>query len=175
MQLNFELMKRYTVFLFLLIIITAFTYCTKEWEEHYGGVERSVNVKMWDTLQTMDKYSEFVKYMKLIKLDTVIISSNTKTLFIPDNDAFNEYFSGDTTGFTETMSYHIVPTFYMLRNIEKNSSTRIKTLAGKFGLIQNSDNIFYLDGVEIVYSSQLYLDGKYYEIEQIVKPKPTSS
>jgi len=35
----------------LLIIIILFTACTAEWEDHYGDVEKSVNVKLWDTLK----------------------------------------------------------------------------------------------------------------------------
>lgn len=156
----------------LLIIIILFTACTVEWEDHYGDVEKSVNVKLWDTLKTLSQYSEFVKSMEFLKLDTVIESSNSKTLFIPTNEAFIEYFNGDTTGFRETMAYHIVPTFFLLQNVETNNSRKLKTYFEKYALIQNIDNIFYFDGIEIINSSSLFLDGKFYETGKVVNPTP---
>lgn len=156
----------------ILTILILFTACTVEWEDHYGNVGGSVNVKLWDTLKTLNKYSEFVKSMEFLKLDTVIRSSNSKTLFIPTNEAFIEYFDGDTIGFRETMGYHIIPTFFLLQNVENNHSRKLKTYFEKFATIQNSDNIYYIDGVEILGSSSLFLDGKFYEIERVVRPKP---
>ena len=156
----------------LLIILILFTACTVEWENHYGKVEKSVNVKLWDTLKALDKYSEFVKSMEFLKLDTAIKSSNSKTLFIPTNEAFIEYLDEDTTGFRETMGYHIIPTFFLLQNVEYNHSRKLKTYFEKFATIQNSDNIYYIDGIEITGSSSLFLDGKFYEIERVVRPTP---
>jgi hypothetical protein len=158
--------------LIILLILLLFAACTVEWEDHYGNAGKSVNVKLWDTLKSLDKYSEFVKSMEFLKLDTVIKSSNSKTLFIPTNEAFIEYFDDDTTGFRETMAYHIIPTFFLLQNVENNHSRKLKTYFKKFALIQNLDNIYYIDGIEIVGNSSLFLDGKFYEIERVVRPKP---
>jgi len=158
--------------LLILLILVLFTTCKVDWETHYGNAEKSVNIKLWDTLKTIDKYSEFVKSMEFLKLDTAIRSSNSKTLFIPTNEAFIEYLDEDTTGFRETMAYHIIPTFFLLQNIENNHSRKLKTYFEKFALIQNLNNVYYIDGIEIVGSSSLFLDGKFYEIERVVKPKP---
>jgi uncharacterized surface protein with fasciclin (FAS1) repeats len=158
--------------LIILLILLLFTACTVEWEDHYGNAEKSVNVRLWDTLQNLDNYSEFVKSMQFLKLDTIINSSAAKTLFIPTNEAFIEYLDGDTTGFRETMAYHIIPTFFLLQNVENNHSRKLKTYFEKFALIQNLDNVYYIDGIKIVSSSSLFLDGKFYEIERVVIPKP---
>jgi len=156
----------------LLIILIFFAACTAKWENHYGETEESVDVKLWDTLKSMDKYSEYIKYMEFFKLDTFIKSSDTKTLFIPTNEAFIDYLGEDTTGFRETMMYQIIPTFFLLRNVENNQSRRLLTFSEKYVLIQNSDNIYYIDGIEITRSSPLFLDGKFYEIERVVRPIP---
>jgi hypothetical protein len=156
----------------ILIILIVFTACKDEWEDHYGTIEKTVNVKLWDTLKASGQYSEFVRYMESLQFDTVIRSSNTKTLFIPQNEAFIEYLDEDTTGFRETMAYHIVPTFFLLQNVENNSSRKIKTYFEKFALIQNSDNTYFIDGIKITSSSPLFSDGKFYEIEKVVRPTP---
>ena len=156
----------------LLIALIVFTACKEEWEDHYGRIENSVNVKLWDTLKASDQYSEFVRYMESLRLDTVIRSSNAKTLFVPGNEAFMEYMLGDTTGFRETMAYHIVPTFFLLQNVENNGSRKIKTYFEKYALIQDIDNTYFIDGIKITQSSPLFSDGKFYEIEEVAKPTP---
>lgn len=154
-----------------LIIALWFTGCTDPWVDHYSTGERSVDVKMWDTLQTMEAYSEFVKYMRLFRLDTMIGSFNTKTLFIPDNESFNEYLTGDTTGFGEMMRYHITSTLFNVRNVDEKR--KLRTLSGKYALIENYDNIYYFDGIELTDYSPLYQDGKFYEIDRVAIPKPS--
>lgn len=144
--------------------------CAKEWEEHYEPVQESINMKLWDTLVTMEQFSEFIKYAELYDLDTVIQASNAKTLFLPDNDAFQSYLAGDTTGIVETMMYHVVPTFFMLRNVD--DQYRLKTLDGKYALVSNDDYQYKVDGIDILNSSDLFLDGKYYETDSVLVPKP---
>ncbi|MCF8345805.1 MAG: fasciclin domain-containing protein [Bacteroidales bacterium] len=153
-----------------ILMILLLTNCTKEWDEHYVPVRESINVRLWDTLVSMDQFSEFVKYAEVFGLDTVIKSSNAKTLFIPDNDAFSSFFDGDTTGFDETMRYHIVPTLFMVRNVQ--DKYRLKTLEEKYALISNYNNQYAVDGIDILYSSPLFLDGKYYETDSVIIPKP---
>lgn len=157
---------------YALLIITV-SSCTKDWDNHYKTSEDSVNIKLWDAVKSNDKYSEFIKYIELYKLDTIVNSPVPKTLFIPDNDAFSELFlKHDTAGLKETMAYHIVPSFFMMRNIENNSKKRIETLLKKLVLIQNDNSRYLIDGIEITYSSPAFSDGKYYEIEKVVLPKP---
>jgi hypothetical protein len=155
--------------LFLLLILLC---CTREWDDHFIDEGGSVKVSLWDTLSSSGEFSEFVKYMELFHLDTVVKSELIKTLFVPTNEAFAEYLTGDTTDFRDVLTYHIVPTYYMVRNIGNNSYDQLKTYEGKYALIENVENTYFIDGIEIVYSSPMHLDGKYYLIEKVVVPKP---
>lgn len=156
----------------LILLMFAFKCCTKEWEDHYTEAESSVNVKLWDTLKSSGQFSEFVKYLELFHLDTIISSDKVKTLFVPTNEAMNEFLAGDTTGLKETMTYHIIPTYYMIRNVGNNQHQRLITFGGKFALIQNLNQSYYIDGIEILSSSPMFLDGKYYQIRNVAVPKP---
>ena len=155
-----------------LFLLALFSACTEEWDNHFTINEESVNVKLWDTLKSMNEYSEFIKYIELTHFDTIIKSPITKTLFIPDNEAFLEYTSKDTTGLRETLAYHIMPTFFMLRNIGTNQQKRVETYFKKFALIENMNGTFYFDGIEISKSSPAFQDGKFYEIGKVINPKP---
>ncbi|MEX0980569.1 MAG: fasciclin domain-containing protein [Bacteroidales bacterium] len=164
--------KLKTYYAILLLFIVIFPFCTKDWTDHYLEADSDVNERLWDVLSSSDEFSEFVKYCKLFHLDTIINSDKIKTLFIPTNDAINVFLSEDTIGFKETLQYHIVPTYFMLRNVENNQHHRLRTLEEKFALIQNINSNYYFDGVEIFYSSPMHLDGKYYQIKEVAVPKP---
>jgi hypothetical protein len=165
-------MKLKIYYALLLLFMVIFPSCTKEWDGHYLEADSDVNERLWDVLNSSGEFSEFVKYCKLYHLDTIIDLSKTKTLFIPSNDAINEFLSGDTIGFMETLKYHVVPTYFMIRNVENNKYHSLKTLSGKFAVIQNINSRYYFDGIEILSSSPMHLDGKYYRINKIAKPKP---
>jgi uncharacterized surface protein with fasciclin (FAS1) repeats len=154
----------------LVSIALMISGCSKDWEEHYDSARDIVDVKLWDTLQNMPDYSEYVKYIKKFKLDTIISSSNTKTLLVPGNEAFEKFFEGDTVGFAETMRYHIVPTLFMMRNVVENY--RLQTLEKKYINITRRNNSYYVDDIEVLYSSPFFLDGKYYLIDSVLIPKP---
>ena len=142
----------------------------KDWDDHYEPSRNTVNTRLWDTLQTMEQYSEFLNFARQFHLDSVIRSSNSKTLFIPDNEGFATFLQGDTSGLEETMGYHITPTLFMLRIVE--DQYKLRTLEEKYALITNQDNEYFFDDVRITYASPDYLDGKYYEIEQVAVPRP---
>jgi hypothetical protein len=98
-------------------------------------------------------------------------SSNSKTLFIPSNEAIKEYVStADTTDFIRTIKYHISVTFLQIRSVE--SKRKLLTLSDKYALIENHNNQYTYDGIEVIYSSNLFKDGKYYLISEVAKPKP---
>lgn len=162
--------KTYSVIVLLLIVIS-FTFCTKEWETHYKEEESSVNVQLWDTLKSSEEYSEYVKYMELLKLDTIVKSDKIKTLFVPSNEAMNQYLSGDTAGLTEVLKYHIIPTYFMLRNIVDSKGESIRTFDGKYALIESMNQTYLFEGNEILYSSPMFLDGKFYLLKNVAIPK----
>lgn len=154
----------------LVLFALMISGCSNDWEEHYESAREIVDVKLWDTLQNMPEYSEFVKYIKQFKLDTILSSPNTKTLFVPRNEVFDKFFEGDTIGFAETMRYHIVPTLFMMRNVHENY--RLQTLEKKYINIARRFYGYYVNDVEVLYSSPFFLDGNYYEIDSVLIPKP---
>lgn len=164
------MMKNIMISLFILVALVLFSCTEEKWEEHYENIAPEVNQNIWDTLKTMDQFSEFVRFAEILKIDTLMESSNTKTLFIPTNEAFEDYLAGDTSELRKTMLYHISTTLFMLRNV--TTERKLKTLSEKFVLIKNTGNTFSYDGVEITDPSPIYKDGKYYTLSQVVKPKP---
>jgi len=164
-------MKYFSTLTLVLIGLIVFS-CKEHWEEHYANNEESVDSKLWDTLSNSSEFSEFVKYIKQFGLDQFLMSSNSKMLFIPCNEVIQEYTStSDTTNFIKTIKYHMSSTLLSLRSVE--SKRKLLTLSDKYALIENVNNRYTYDGIDITYSSNLFKDGKYYKISEVAKPKPS--
>jgi len=156
----------------LISLLLVITCCTKEWDQHYGEIEETVNVRLWDTLQQIPKYSLFVAHLEKYNLDTLLKSSNSKTVFVPTNEAFYEYLNYDTSDFLLTLKYHIVNRHFTLQEVQ--NEYWLQTVSEKYALIENYGNTYLFDASEVSDSvpSPLLLDGRYYEINRIAKPKP---
>lgn len=155
--------------------MVSMTFCTDEWKEHYSNLGQSVNSKLWDSIKSIEQYSQFVKYAEEYRFDAYIESSHTKTLFIPDNDAFDSFLNNmveqDSVKIKQVLSYHISPTLFMIKSVEENR--KLQTLNGKYVLIENYQNSYTYNGHDIIRESSLFADGKYYQISQVADPNPS--
>ena len=154
----------------MLIGFSVLFSCKHEaWDEHYNTAPSSVDAKLWDAIQDSSRFSLFVKYIIDAGLDSVLVKNQGFTLFIPDNELFNEFAAGGKNLY-DIMAYHISPTVFISTNIGK--VRKLQTLSGKFALLeQNVEGIFY-DGIKIKSSSPLFKDGNFYELSKLASPRP---
>ncbi len=141
----------------------------EEWAEHYEDHEEWVNMKLWTAVQEEARFSRFTAEMEAYGLDSVILSDQAFTLFIPDNEAF-EAFVDTIDLFEQLLKYHISYTVQNSRNIE--GGKRLQTLSDKYTHIELSGNDFLYDGHPVKESSPLYLDGRYYVLSEVAIPRP---
>lgn len=157
--------RRVSAFLTVVIILVLNLFilgCEETWDEHYSASDPLIGKLLWDEIQLNDDFSLFSEYIIENNLDTILTSNQQFTLFIPDNEAFNKI--PDTTDINLFLLNHlIIPNMFSLRNIE--SIAKIQTLSGKFALIEKTDSAFYFDGSEIIGNSPVYLNGRYYQVE----------
>jgi uncharacterized surface protein with fasciclin (FAS1) repeats len=157
---------RYIIGVFFLLALLS---CEKRWEEHYGQEPETVNMNVWDAIQQIPDLSLFVQYVKEFKYDTLFLSDNAYSLFIPDNNAMTAL--TDTGTVTASMlDYHISLHFIQSRNVQ--GLKRIQTLAEKFAFFENTGSELYFDEITIQVESPLYLNGKFFVIDQVALPKP---
>ena len=97
------------------------------------------------------------------------IRDSPYTLFIPTNDAFNSLL--DTGNVTRSvLDYHISIHFIQSMNI--TGKKKIQTFSEKFALFERISNSIYLDGIELVFESPLYRNGKYFIMDRVAIPRP---
>ena len=152
-----------------LIIIALFFSCREDWDEHYHSVAETINTNIWEAIQNDSSLSLFVRYMKDYEYDTLFLTDQTYTLFIPDNDAFVQY--ADTADVTlRILSYHISGFYIQSGNIK--GKRKIQTFGEKFAFFEKTPDEAFFDDISLNFESPLYLNGKYYVMDKVAMPRP---
>jgi uncharacterized surface protein with fasciclin (FAS1) repeats len=160
--------KHILIFVVLSIIIS----CTKDWEKHYLSPTDSVDQTVWEAIQDDPLLSEFASLFKSSGLDSIFSSGGSFTLFIPDNQAFEEYVP-DSEFIEQTLLYH---SFDYLINIAAIDNPRtVRSLSEKYTILDQMNGKKRFSEIDINYDSPLYQDGKYYIISEVAKPLPNLS
>jgi uncharacterized surface protein with fasciclin (FAS1) repeats len=166
-------MIKYVTILSVTILI-GFSSCQDNWDEHYNDYTEEVNKNMVEHLKEIPEYSDFLNFLEEYNFDTLLYNEKAKTFFIPTNEAFASLTSEDTTGFMDQiLAYHVSPAVFLSNNVQNKESKKLLTSLGKFLQIEKANNELDVDGVPLNYSSPLFKDGKYYEIAEILMPKPS--
>jgi len=117
-----------------------------------------------------EEYSQFVDLLGQFQIDTLLEQGKVFTFFIPDNNAIENMERG-ILGEKEIIEYLITESYVNLTQIEDQN--KIQTMGGKFAIIEKEGaSSFTFDGVSIEKGSPLSNNGRYYEIEEIVQPRP---
>ncbi len=154
----------------VIVLLSVLFGCTNnEWEDHYNTTVTSINANVWDSLQNDKDLSILVQYIKKYKYDTLFLKSNTYSVFAPTNYAFNQLPSSDsiTAGY---IAYHISNFFIQSGNVK--GKRKIETFNKKFALFDNSVSPARFDDIVLDFESPLYLNGKYFKMNQVAIPKP---
>ncbi|MCK5347670.1 MAG: fasciclin domain-containing protein, partial [Candidatus Heimdallarchaeota archaeon] len=75
------------VFLALFIL----SACTKEFEEYYKVPEGLIGTIL-DVLEEDGNYTQFIRAVELVEYDDVLGATGNFTVFVPDDQAFSEFF-----------------------------------------------------------------------------------
>ncbi len=153
----------------MLLILLMITGCKKDWDDHFLPAEPTVNLPMWDQLRENSSLSTFIEYMEMTQLDSIFEGNQQFTLFVPNNNAFET--APDSVQIDGFILNHLISTtVFNIRNVEH--FRKLQTRSGKFAFIEHTLGEYSFDGQKIIASSPLYLDGKYYELDQLPLAKP---
>jgi uncharacterized surface protein with fasciclin (FAS1) repeats len=145
------------------------TSCSKNWEDHFDIYPETVNKNVWDVMQNDPEISKFVQILKDLKYDTLFLSDIPYTLFVPTNNAVDQYKTQNTID-QLLVDYHISSHFIQSEHVV--GKRYIQTLGEKFALFEKNGSELKLDGISLMKESPLYKNGKYYILEQVAKPRP---
>lgn len=162
--------KRYlSGIIIMIIMIIMMAGCEEKWKDHYDSTPETVNRNVWDAIQEDSDFSVFVEYVKEMEYDTLFLTNNPYTLFIPTNQAFAEFEENNSVT-TSVLDYHISPHFIQSGSIK--GKQRVQTLAEKFALLDHTGGRLLFDGATIDSESPLYINGKYFKMNKVGDLRP---
>lgn len=159
-------MKYITNILLVTILITAFG-CT-EWDEHYNTQPETINSNVWDAVKGKSELSSFVALMEKWKYDTLFLTDDTYTLFVPDNSAMDKLVASQVSD-TTILNYHI--SRHYIQPVDIQGKRKLQTLAEKYSTFENLNGKPTFDGIAMTYESPLYINGKFFIMDQVAIPR----
>ncbi|HET6558908.1 MAG TPA: fasciclin domain-containing protein [Prolixibacteraceae bacterium] len=161
-------MKYYIGILLLAIILSIFG-CKENWEDHYANQDETVNTNVWDEIKNRSDLSKFTELMVKYKYDTLFKSSdNIYTLFVPNNAAYDKYV-GSQVNDTTILNYHI--SRHLILPVGIVGKRKLQTRDDKYSTFENINGESFYDGIPISYESQLYINGKFFIIDEVAHPR----
>jgi hypothetical protein len=159
----------YKSLIILTICLLSLYGCNKYMEDYYSGYPESSEINLWEALEQDTSVSLFIQQMREFGFDTLLQSEIPYTLFAPSNMALRAYM--DTGSIDKVLlGYHMSSLLIQSGNIQ--GVGKVLTLSGKFGLFERSGATVKFDGNVLTYESPLYLNGKYFIMDQVSFPKP---
>ncbi len=152
----------------LIVFVLMLSGCKDKWDEHYSQQPETVNMNVWDVIKDKSELSRFTDLMVKYKYDTLFQENNTYTIFAPDNTAFDNYINSQVED-TTLLNYLI--SRFLLHPVDVEWKHKLQTLGNKFSTFGNNGGQPLFDGIPMTYESPIYINGKFFIIDQIPLPK----
>lgn len=152
----------------LAALIVTFFGCTENWDEHYSTPPVTINTNVWVAVKGNSDLSSFVTLMEKYQYDTLFLSDDTYSLFIPDNSAMGRLTESQVSD-TTLLNYHISRHFIQPSDIQ--GKRKLQTLAEKFSTFESLDGHPTYDGIAIQFESPLYINGKFFIMGEVATPR----
>ena len=144
--------------------------CEERWQEHYLSTPETVNENVWAAIQKNPDLSAFVEYIKDKEYDTLFLSNDPYTLFIPDNEAVVRYREENEIT-ASLLDYHI--SRHVIQSSSITGKVKVQTFAEKFALLDNTGANLLFDDIAVSYESPLYENGKFFILSDVGYPRPS--
>lgn len=142
--------------------------CNDPWEDIVDNPEK-IDQNFWEEMKKDADLSMFVNFLEENEIDTIFQESSPFTVFAPTNDALEEYLISEVAD-TNLLKYHISEFFIQSGNT--SGVRKIRTLNNKLALFEKTVSGAYFDGNIVIFESPLYMNGKFFILDQVAKPKP---
>lgn len=151
------------------VIVSVFG-CTEKWDDHYNTPPETINKNVWEGIKGRSELSSFVALVEKYKLDTLFLTNDTYTLFVPDNSAFAKLVQSQVSD-TTILKYHISRHF--VQPVDIQGKRKLQTLGYKFSTFENINGKPTYDGISLNFESPLYLNGKFFIMSEVAMPRLT--
>ncbi len=149
------------------IIVTAIG-CTDNWDDHYNKQPETINTNVWKAIKGKSELSSFVAMIEKYKYDTLFLTDDTYTIFVPDNAAMAKLVKSQVSD-TTILNYHISRHF--IQPVDIQGKRKLQTFAEKYSTFEYLNGKPTYDGIALYYESPLYINGKFFVMSEVAVPK----
>ena len=100
------------------------------WDDHYGLNPSTETRNLIQVLEGMPEYSAFCDVVKRHGMDSVLVTDQTFTMWVPDNNAMAGFVEDANTQ-AQFLENHIARYLYGTVDLADTSAVRVKMLNGK--------------------------------------------
>lgn len=111
------ILKKINIIVVLSLILAS---CTNEWDKHYEdpqGEMKTSDKGVWEYLQSVPEYSDFVQLMKSTQADTFFLKPQNFTVWVPSNGAMGDLSALSDSMKTIAVANHITKVNYSVARI----------------------------------------------------------
>lgn len=159
---------KYSAYILFLIIMLSVFGCTDNWDEHYNSPPETINTNVWEAVKAKSELSSFVALMEKYRFDTLFLTDDTYTLFVPDNSAIARLQQSQVSD-TTILKYHISRHF--VQPVDIQGKRKLQTLAEKYSTFDRVDGQPTYDGIALTFESPLYVNGKFFIMSEVALPR----
>lgn len=150
-------------------ILFIFIGCEKGWDNYYDDYPETVDKEILGEMKKDSRISKFIELLENSPIDTIFQSDIPYTFFIPSNEILGDYLTQNDIS-DNYLGYHIVSHFIQSGNIHGKRS--VQTISKKYLQFERNGKTTLVDGIKISFESPLFLNGKYFIIDEIMEPLP---
>lgn len=164
------------ILLLIIVLASVLTSCKDDWDEHYqGGQDGTAEgspEKLGDFLSLQEKYSAFTAFLKETGVLDTLNANQILTVWAVDNE--NMPSPGELARWNAREKKQIalnmlnyMPIYYP----KFENGKKIQTLAGKNLFMETGTDGYTLDGIDIVSTNQVCMNGVIHEISGLIVPR----
>ena len=167
-------LKKINIIVVLSLILAS---CTNEWDKHYEdpqGEMKTSDKGVWEYLQSVPEYSEFVQLVKSTQADTFFLKPQNFTIWAPSNGTM-----GDLTALSDSMktiavANHITQVNYSVAGFKDGLS--LQAYSGKRLRLHEDPAVkgsFSINDSKVLETVMTCKDGMIHHIDKWLDLKPT--
>ena len=157
-----------TIGILLIAFIFSVIGCTKTWNDHYYTQPETINSNVWDAIKGRSDLSRFVDLILKYKYDTLFRSSDTYTIFVPDNSAFDKI---SQTEVLNNLNLNYLISRHLIQPVDFLGKRKLQTLEEKYSTFENVNGNPTYDGIVLKYESPLYINGEFFVMSEVPLPR----
>lgn len=163
---------RYIVAYSLCILL--FLACQdKYWDDHYSPNNEFNEKTLLQLVEGEPDLSKFNTMLKEAQMDSILMTSQSFTIWAPTNEALEAYTSSDKEMATQVVKNHIARFVYSPADLDGENAIRIKMLNNKYQNYTRRADGIYMANAKVISKTRIASNGVLQVVDNLFELNPS--